>query len=608
MQAHEQSVALIHICALLAAGVIAVPLFRKLKLGTVLGYFAAGLVIGPHVLGWFNQPDAILHIAEFGVIMLLFVIGLEMDPGRLWRLRRQIFGLGLAQVGFCAAMLTAVGFASGLPLTTAFVASMGFVLSSTAVIMQLLDEFGETNSTQGQKAFSILLFEDLMIVPLLAVVAVLAPHSSESFDWSKVTIALASIVAFIIAGKFLLNPMFRILANAHAREVMTAAALLVVLGAALVMELNGLSMAMGAFLAGVLLSESSFRHQLQAEIEPFRGILLGLFFLAIGMSIDLPIIAENWKTIALTLASGMGISALGIYTVARLCGDTNRNAILRMSLFTQGGEFAFVLYTAAASAGILTATHNAIFTAVVILSMAITPLIAQLVYRLMPRETPSMDGIDAADGLDANALLIGFGRFGQVVSQSLLARGMEVSIIESDVEMIRRAAQFGFKVYYGDGTQLNVLHAAGAAKAEAILICTDKREITDRIVALAKAEFPWAKIFVRAYDRGHAMDLIRSGVDYQMRETFESAIRFGRSALVELGVPREEALAISKDVRKRDLARLQLQVAGDITSGRSLMRGNAPIPTPLVKPKRKGKVYDAEGDTIAVEDIVEEPA
>jgi glutathione-regulated potassium-efflux system protein KefB len=605
METQEPSIALIQVVALLAAGVIAVPIFRKLKLGTVLGYFAAGLVIGPHMLGLFNHPQAILHIAEFGVIMLLFIIGLEMDPKRLWLLRRHIFGLGFAQVSFCGGLLTLAGYMAGLPLATAFVAGMGFVLSSTAVVMQLLDEFGETSTPQGQKAFSILLFEDLMIVPLLAIVALIAPSSHDSIDWQKIAIGVATIAAFIAGGRWLLNPIFRILANAHAREVMTAAALLVVLGASLIMELNGLSMAMGAFLAGVLLSESSFRHQLEAEIEPFRGILLGLFFLAIGMSIDLPVIEANWEDIAITLLSGMCISAVGIFTVARIFGDSTRAAITRVSLFTQGGEFAFVLYGAASISGILTPTHNAIFTAVVVLSMAITPLIAQLVHRLMHQQEPSMDGIEHASGLDANVLLIGFGRFGQVVSQNLLARGFNVSIIESDVEMIRVAATFGFKVYYGDGTHLNVLHAAGAAKAEMIIIATDNKAATDRIVDLAKNEFPLTKLFVRAFDRGHAMDLIRRGVDYQLRETFESAMKFGEDALKALGVPDAEAADIADDVRRRDLQRLELQVAGDITSGRYLMRGNAPIPTPLTKPKREGKVHDEKGDTVSAEELEE---
>lgn len=590
---------LLNIVALLGAGVIAVPIFRRLGLGSVLGYFAAGLAIGPFGLKLFKHPESILQIAEFGVIMLLFIIGLEMHPSRLWQARRQIFGLGVSQVLVCGALLTGAGVLFSLSLPVAFIAGMGFVLSSTAVIMQMLEERGEASTAMGQKAVSILLLEDLAIVPLLAIVAALAPDTGGAPRTGDVLLGIGALVGLVVVGRWVINPMFRLLAAARAREVMTAAALLVVLGAAYLMELGGLSMAMGAFVAGVLLSESTFRHQLEADIEPFRGILLGLFFLAIGMSLDVAVIMAHWPTILGFVALFMAIDAIGIFGVARLFGESKRDAIQRAALFTQGGEFAFVLFSAAAATGIFSAMQNAIFTAVVIFSMAMAPLTNMLVRRLMPDQTPSMDGVLEPEALEGHVLMIGFGRFGQVVSQPLLARGFDISIIEADVDMIRSASEFGFKVYYGDGTRLDVLQASGAAKAEAIIVCVDKRDTAQKIVTLVQSEFPLTKLFVRAFDRGHAMDLIRSRVDVQVRETFESAMLFGELALRELGVPDDAVAEIMEDTRRRDEERLELQVAGDIRSGLNLVHKNTPAPAPLTKPKRRVEAYNVEGGVAA---------
>lgn len=585
---------LIKVVSLLGASVIAVPLFRRLGLGSVLGYFSAGLVIGPYGIGLFNNPESVLHVAEFGVVMFLFIIGLEMQPSRLWTLRREIFGLGVAQVCLCGVLLTGAGYIGGLPLPAAFIAGMGFVLSSTAVVMQMLNERGETSTPSGQQALSILLLEDLAIVPLLAIVALLAPSTADSTSGLvSFAIAVVSIAGLVLAGRYLLNPLFRLLAASHAREIMTAAALLVVLGSALMMQLGGLSMAMGAFLAGVLLSESSFRHQLEADIEPFRGILLGLFFLAVGMSLDLGVVSRQWLLICLAVCAFMAVKALGIFITAKVFKATTRAAITRVALFSQGGEFAFVLYAAALSVGIFDAQVNAVASATVIISMALTPLLVLLLDRFLPAASVSLEGVDIAEGLQGTALVIGFGRFGQVASQALLARGFSVSLIENNVEMITAAAEFGFKVFYGDGTRVEILHASGAEHAAAILVCVDDRTAADKIVHIAKSEFPHAKLFVRAYDRGHSMDLIRAGVDFQIRETFESAMVFGREVLLGLGVAELDAQEISDDVRRRDVERLDLQVASDIYAGSDLITGNAPKPAPLTKPKTVGKVTGA---------------
>jgi glutathione-regulated potassium-efflux system protein KefB len=588
---------LLPVVTLLAAGVLAVPVFKRLGLGSVLGYLTAGVVIGPFGLALFSEPETILHIAELGVVMFLFIIGLEMEPSRLWGLRKQIFGVGAMQVAMCGGLLTALGILFGFSPAVAFIGAMGFSLTSTAVVMQILGERGDTSTPFGQNAVSILLFEDLAIVPLLAIVALLAPVTdvvTTGARWETVAIALAALAALIVAGRYLLNPLFHILARAEAREVMTAAALLVVLGAALLMEEGGLSMAMGAFVAGVMLSESTFRHELEADIEPFRGILLGLFFIAVGMSLDLMLVIREWQIVVLGTLAYMFVKAGGIYFVARLMRASHRDAIYRTALFAQGGEFAFVLFAEALDEGVINAAANSTFTAIVILSMALTPLLV-LALRFIPeREEQSMDGVEVADGLEAKALVIGFGRFGQVASQHLLLRGINVSILEKDTEMIRAASDFGFKVYYGDGTRLDVLRTSGAGRAEAILVCVDTAETANHIVALANAEFPLAKLYVRAYDRTHTLKLLKDGVEYQIRETLESAMMLGEQALVGLGVPPDEAREVTEDARRRDAERLELQVAGGTYAGRELLRGNVSVPTPLAPPKQAGKVTDAE--------------
>ena len=608
-----------HVAALLSAAVVAVPLFRRLKLGSVLGYLAAGLAIGPFGVGLFREPETILHVAEFGVVIFLFIIGLEMRPSRLWGLRKEIFGLGAAQVVLASLLLTLTGMAAGLSVPVAFVVASGFVLSSTAVIMQMLDERGELASPQGQRAVSILLLEDIAIVPLLAAVAVMAAALGLAGEggpplWRTVGLAVGAVALVFLAGRYLMNPVFRILARYGGREVMTAAALLVVVGAAWLMNLGGLSMAMGAFLAGVLLSESTFRHQLEADVEPFRAILLGLFFLSVGMSLDLGVVLADWQVIVGGVIAFMAVKAVAIYAVARLFRAREREAVERAVLFAQGGEFAFVLYAAALSTGLFDARIAASATAVVILSMVLTPLTTLAVGRFMPADTldpDAADGVDRARDLRERVLIIGFGRFAQVVSQSLLARDVDVSIIDSDVEMIQAAGDFGFKVYYGDGARLDVLRASGAAEAETILVCVDRPDVADRIVELVKAEFPLTKLFVRAFDRGHAIRLIQAGVEYQVRETFESALTFGREVLLDLGFSHDQVDETIADVRRRDEERLTLQLAGgDITAGRHLMRGNIATtrPEPYVRPRREGRALNEEAAEALAEDDEREKA
>ena len=573
---------LVPVVALLGAAVIGVPLFKRLGLGSVLGYLAAGLLLGPSGIGLINDPESVLTTAELGVVMFLFIIGLEMEPAKLWALRKQIFGLGVIQVGICGALLTGVGILLGFAPVVAFIFGMGFVLTSTAIVMQILGERGELATNSGQRMVSILLLEDLAIVPLLVVVAILAPSSSEDVGMLTRVLGIAApigaVLVLIFVGQRIMNPLFALLASSKLREVMTAAALLVVLGAALLFQASGLSMAMGAFLAGVLLSTSTFRHQLEADVEPFRGILLGLFFLAVGMSLDLGIVADNWQIIAMSVAAYMLVKAGAIYVIARVLKSSHREALERAVLMGQGGEFAFVLYTTAVSAGLIDGPTNAIFTATVIVSMALTPFfIIGLRYAMPKREEQSMDGVEEVVGLSARVLLIGFGRFGQIASQPLLAMHHSVSIIDNDTDMIRAAARIGFKVYYGDGTRLDILHAAGASKADIILICTDKKEQTTRIAELVRDEFPLAKVVARAFDRGHAIELIKAGVDFQMREVLESALSFGGQVIQILGASAEEAEEVVEGVRDRDRQRFDLQMVGDgqLVAGRHLLISNA---------------------------------
>jgi glutathione-regulated potassium-efflux system protein KefB len=596
MAAAEGNTELIQVVALLGAGVVAAPVFIRLGLGSVLGYLAAGVVIGPFGLKLFSNPQAIIHVAELGVVMFLFLIGLEMQPSRLWGLRREIFGLGAAQVAVCGLLLTGVGVVYGLSPKVAFFAAMGFVLTSTAVVAQVLNERGDTGTPEGQRMISILLLEDLAIVPLLALVALLAPGGETTGEpaWLAVVIAIAAVAVLLAAGLWLLNPIFRLLAAAQAREVMTAAALLVVLGSALLMQTVGLSMAMGAFVAGVMLSESSFRHQLEADIEPFRGILLGLFFLGVGMALDLSVLITDWQFMIAGVLSYMIVKSIGIYVVARIFQAPHQEALYRAALFSQGGEFAFVLYAAAADAGIFTGRVNAIMTTVVIISMALTPLAVIGLRWLTPEKRQSLDGFEEPHDLSASVLVVGFGRFGQVASQSLLARGYDITIIDNDAEMIESAADFGFKIYYGDGSRLDLLEASGARKAKLIAVCVGDRSSASRIAEIVMEEFPQAKLMVRSYDREHALELVQKGVEHQVRETFESAMKFGETALRELGVPDVEAAEIADELRRRDAERFALEVAGGLGAGSDLMHSNVPKPTPFTKPKQPGRIIGGQ--------------
>ena len=530
---------LVRVVSLLGAAVVAVPLFKRLGLGSVLGYLAAGLAIGPFGLRLVTDSQAIIHIAEFGVMMFLFVIGLEMKPSHLWGLRRQIFGLGSLQVVVCAILLTAVGMLYGFPWQVSFISAAGFVLTSTAIVMQVLNERGDIAAPRGQRIVSILLFEDLLIVPLLAIVAFLSPlePAGEAVRplWQSAAIAFGALAALVVAGLFVLNPLFRILAATRAREVMTAAALFVVLGAALLMEAGGLSMAMGAFVAGVLLSESSFRHQLEADIEPFRGLLLGLFFLGVGMSLDLAVVARNWWLVLSGVAALMATKAACIYAVARLAKSSHADALDRAVIMAQGGEFAFVLFSGALGKGVIDETVNANMTAIVVLSMVFTPLMIILHNRFAQKESVSERPDDTIEA-QKPILIIGMGRFGQHIQRMIQMSGYGTTIIDLDPKVVQNFTQYGVKTHFGDASRHELLIVAGIEKACMAVVAIDNREQALQIVRFAREINPNIKIVARAFDRLHTFALYQAGADDIVREVFDASVRSGKGALKLLGI------------------------------------------------------------------------
>ncbi len=583
---------------LLGGAIVAAPLFKRLGLGTVLGYLAAGVTIGP-VASLIADGQEFLHFSELGVVFLLFIIGLELKPSRLWSLRHAIFGLGAAQVLLSGLALAFLGRKlAGLSLEAAIIVGFGLALSSTAFAMQVLEDRAETNEKHGQRAFAILLFQDLAIVPILAIIPALSPNepSQASAGFHLVT-AVAAIAALVAAGRYLINPMFRIIANTGAREVMVAAALFVVLGSASLLQYAGLSMAMGAFIAGVLLAESSYRHELEADIEPFRGIFLGLFFVAVGLSLNLAVVQQYWKTILLAVPVFMLAKVVVIYVLCRLFRSGHNDAVRIAFLLPQGGEFGFVLFSAAAAAAVIDNALASELVAAVTVSMALTPLSVAIGARLLVKdkaEDVTME--ENFEGAGSDVLMIGFSRYGQIASQILLAGGIDVTVIDSSPNRVRAAGKFGFRIYFGDGARKDVLEAAGIRKAKIVAVCTHRKEVTNRIVELIQSEYPDVRLFVRSYDREHTLQLRAQGVEYELRETFESGLLFGRRALEGLGVAETNAFAISEDVRQRDEDRLHVQASEGVMAGRHLLFNKPVTPEPLVKPAREGQRLDRTPD------------
>ena len=566
---------------MLGMSIVMVAIFRKLGLGATLGYIVGGILLGPHVLGLFRNPEQLASITELGIAMLLFIVGLELNPSRLWRLRRDIFGLGLLQVVLCGVALALfIHLAFAITPAASLALGLPLALSSTAQVLPMLRNDHLLQTPHGERAFSILLFQDLSIVPMITIIAALSrtpPDPSEPVGWTLALYTVGAVLALVIAGRLVLNPMFRLIGRLGERELFVVAGLFVVLGAAAFMHALHLSVPLGAFVAGVVLAESPYRHELESDVEPFRSILLGLFFLTVGMMLDLPVIAERpWVILGIALAVIVIKTAL-ITVIAKAFKSSWRKAFRLGLLLSQAGEFGFVLFTQASAAGLILPEATSLFGAVVTLSMASTPFLMMLTDRI---KEPAA-GADGREGPevaeDTPVIVVGYGRFGQTVAQMLMAKRVPVTLVDDDGEMIDTAGTFGTKVYYGDGTRLDLLRQAGAEQARAILFCNDNaagslsREALSRVLDA----FPQAQVMVRTYDRRHMIELDSLDLAYTQRELFESAVKMGRAALKQAGIAPEEIDRVESEYRLRDCERLERQAStGDLRAG--LERSFAP--------------------------------
>lgn len=549
----------------LAAAVISVPLSRRLGVGAVLGYLVAGLLIGPSVFGLVSNVDNILHFAELGVVLLLFVIGLELQPTRLWALRRSVFGLGGLQVASTSLLLALAGFGLGLPPTTAIVTGTVLSLSSTAFALQLLAEKNQLTTHHGRASFAILLFQDLAAIPLLAIIPLLAAGNAVADPWDVAAIAKAAAAIALVAGggRWLLRPFLRFAASAANREIFVAAALLVVVGTALFMQQVGLSMALGSFLAGVLLADSEYRHELEADIEPFKGLLLGLFFIAIGMSVNLGLVIGSPLTVLGLVIGLVAIKAVVLYAVARLAGQSSGSAVNLALYISQGGEFAFVLFGLAASVNAMARPLSELLVVVVSASMAVTPLLVTLNDRVLkigcrPDKPRAFDTIETRDN---RVIIAGFGRVGQVVARILRTQKIPFTALEASFEQVNFVRKYGSKIYYGDASRLDLLHAAGADKAEIFVLAIDDVEASLKTAQMVKTHYPHLRIYARARNRMHAYQLMDIGVQHIMRETFLSSLEMARDVLLGLGQQVAEADATAHRFRQHDEALLNQQQA-----------------------------------------------
>ncbi len=560
---------------LLGFALALVLLFRRLGLGATLGYLVAGVLIGPQVLGLVGGAEEKVAFAELGIVMLLFLVGLELNPSRLWRMRSEIFVLGGAQVVACGLAVAATVLAlTGFTMEAALAIGLPLALSSTAQVLPMLQSAGRLKTPFGERAFAILLFQDLSIIPLITIVSAMSRNPADAdgpTGWTLAMLTVLAIVGLVAAGRFLIRPLFRLIGGLGERELFVMAALLTVLASALVMELLGLSLALGAFIAGVMLADTPYRHELEADMEPLRALLLGLFFLAVGMMLDLSAIAER-PVMVLGFAVLLIATKTAIITGLGLLLKMGwRNALALGLLLSQGGEFAFVIYAAAQQAMLIEETAVSVFGAVVTLSMASTPFLMKLTRRFRTLPVAASDGAtrEAPRDLSASALVIGYGRFGQTVAQMLQVAGLSVTLVDSDAERIDIAGEYGSKVYFGDGLRLDLLRQAGGAEAQLILFCIDKDQIEPEYMAAVQGAFPQAAIYVRGYDRRSVMKLGRGPQRYVLREVHESAIRMALLGLEALGLSEGEIDRAEETYRRIDRERLRLQLdTGDLRAGR----------------------------------------
>ena len=577
---------------MLGVALVFVTIFRRLGLGATLGYIVAGALIGPSVLGLFHEPETIQRVTEIGIALLLFIVGLELQPRRLWRLRTDIFGLGLAQVTLCGLAIAAIlYFGPGFSPEASLAIGLPLALSSTAQVLPMLRADNELNTPQGERAFSILLFQDLSIIPLITIIGALsraAPDPSAPTGWTLALYTVLAIVGLVAFGRLILNPLFRLIGRLRERELFVVAGLFTVIGAAALMRHFGLSTALGAFVAGVVLAESPYRHELESDVEPFRSILLGLFFLSVGMLLDLRLIAAR-PLLVVSLAAGVIISkTILISGLSRLFGCNWKLSMRLGLLLSQAGEFGFVLFAQATAAMLISPAAASLFSAVVTLSMVTTPFLMRFIDFLERRDVPrnDLDGPELSP--ETSAIVVGYGRFGQTVAQMMMAKRIGVTIIDRKPSQIELSGEFGTKVYYGDGLRLDLLRTAGAETAKIIAFCNDNEggELSRDAVRAVLEAFPQAAVMVRAYDRRHMIELDGLDITFAERELFEGAVAMGRAALKASGISRHEIERVESEYRMRDCERLERQAAtGDLKAGwETAFAEDRPLPEEIPTP------------------------
>lgn len=545
---------------LLLAAVIAVPITALLGFGSVLGYLLAGFLIGPSTFGFITDVEEIMHFSEFGVVLLMFLIGLELEPRRLWQLRGSIFGLGTAQVLGCAALFAGLGYAAGVPWRIALVASLGFALSSTAMALQTYKERNALNTEGGRSAFSVLLFQDIAVIPILALLPLLAGGGGEGPSLASTGKILLLLFGVLAIGRLFLRRIFVLVASTHLREVFTALALLLVVGMALLMQKLELSMGLGAFLAGLLLADSEYKHAIEADIEPFKGLLMGLFFLSVGMSLraDDVLRAPGWVAalVAAIITLKIGVHLL----LARLFRLPKRETPFFALTLSQVGEFAFVLYGTALSLKVIGEGERGLLSAVTALTFVGTSVALKIYDRFLAQRLEGADHREPDEIKSENApvIIAGFGRVGQIVGRFLFANGIRATVLDYEPQQIEMIRRFGFKVFYGDATRMDLLEAAGARAAKVLVVAIDDVDANLALVDLARKEFPNLKIVARARNVGHVFDLKQRGVDLFERETFDSSLRLGRMVLEFFGAPAHHAYTLAQKFRAKDLELLDV--------------------------------------------------
>ncbi|MBV8875546.1 MAG: glutathione-regulated potassium-efflux system protein KefB [Metakosakonia sp.] len=544
----------------LFAAVVAVPLAARLGIGAVLGYLLAGIAIGPWGLGFISDVDEILHFSELGVVFLMFIIGLELNPSKLWALRRSIFGVGAAQVLMSAAVLAGLLMLTQFSWQAAVIGGIGLAMSSTAMALQLMREKGMNRSESGQLGFSVLLFQDLAVIPALALVPLLAGNGDDHPDWVKIGIKVLVFAGVLVGGRYLLRPVFRFIAASGVREVFTAATLLLVLGSALFMDALGLSMALGTFIAGVLLAESEYRHELEIAIDPFKGLLLGLFFISVGMALNLGVLYTHLLWVLASVAVLVAVKTGVLYSLARIYGLRSSERMQFAGVLSQGGEFAFVLFSSASSQRLFHNDQMALLLVTVTLSMMTTPALMKLIDKLLSRRFNQPEDEDEMPWVDDDkpqVIVVGFGRFGQVIGRLLMANKMRITVLERDISAVNLMRKYGYKVYYGDATQLELLRSAGAEEAQSIVITCNDPEDTMKLVELCQQHFPQLKIMARARGRVEAHELLQVGVTQFSRETFSSALELGRKTLISVGMHPHQAHRAQLHFKRLDMRMLR---------------------------------------------------